>query len=86
MFQLSQILYRSKDQFVYNTLSEKEIKRLLNDTGFEIIETYHRSVFPILNEQTKFEVSRLEGLENWFSSRKFYRLLARNVIYVCKKK
>lgn len=80
-------LFRSSDKrFVYNTLSESKIKHLLNETGFEVIETYHRSVFPILNEKTKFNVSKIEKLENWFSSRKSLRPFARNVIYVCKKK
>jgi SAM-dependent methyltransferase len=79
-------LFRSADnQYVYNILSESKIKRLLNKSGFEIIETYHRSIFPILNEKTKFDVSRIEGMENWFSSIKTLRPFARNVIYVCKK-
>jgi len=82
---LKNIFRKSTEQFVYNTLSESKVKQLINETGFEIIETFHRSVFPILNEKTKFNVSKIEKLENWFSSRKSLRPLARNVIYVCKK-
>lgn len=78
---------RSEEKhYVYNVLSERKLKGLLNEAGFEIIDSYHRSVFPILNEKTKFDVSKVENLDNWFSSKKFFRPLARNVIYVCKKK
>jgi len=75
----------SDDQYTFNLLSHAKIKSLLKETGFEIIEVHHRSVFPILNEQTKFDVSKIEGLEDWFSSKTVFQPFARNIIYVCKK-
>jgi len=79
-------LYRSPEQqHDINLLSHARIKSLLRETGFEIIETYHRSVVPVMSEKTKRDVFKLEGIENWFSSKSGFKRFARNIIYVCKK-
>lgn len=83
---IKNIFRNSNSQFTYYLLSHSKIKTLLKDSGFEITETHHRSVFPILNEKTKFDVSKIDKIENWFSSKSFFRPFARSVIYVCKKK
>jgi len=79
-------LYRSPEkQHHINLLSHSKMKSLLSETGFEIVDIHHRSVVPVMSEKTSKDVSKLEGLENWFSSRSAFRSLARNIIYVCKK-
>lgn len=79
-------LYRSpEDQHNINLLSHGKIQSLLKESGFEIMETYHRSVVPVMSEKTKKDVTKLEGIENWFSSRSAFKRFARNIIYVCKK-
>ena len=77
---------KSDEAFTYNILSEGKLKKLLHESGYTITGTYHRNVFPILNEKTKFDFSKVTKLEDWFSSRKFFRPFARNIIYVCQKK
>ena len=67
-------------------LSRKQIDELLECEGLKIVETYHRNVWPIMSEKRERDVSKFETLENWFSKRKFFERLSRNVIYVCKKK
>lgn len=81
-------IFRKSENRIYNyhTLSEKRIKLILKQTGYEIIETFHRGVLPIMNEKTAFNISKLDYIENWFSSKKFFRPIARNIIYVCRKK
>ena len=70
----------------YNVLSESKMKKVLKNTGFEIIKTHHRSVVPVLTEKTFFDMTRFDRLEDWFSSKQYFRLLSRNIIYVCKKR
>lgn len=81
-------VFRKAENRIYNyhTLSEKKIKQILDETGYDITGTYHRGVLPVINEKTSFDITRLDHIENWFSSIKCMRLVARNVIYVCKKK
>ena len=80
-------VFRKAENRIYNyhTLSHRDIKRYLKEFNYEIIETYHRGVLPVMNEKTSFDVSKLDGIEDWFSRYKFFRLFARNVLYVCKK-
>lgn len=86
-FLLKNIFRKAEDRiYNYHTLSENKIKRILDRTGYEIIDTYHRGVLPVMNEKTSFNITRIEKIENWFSKIKCFRLLARNVIYVCRKK
>jgi len=70
----------------FNTLSERKIKEMLAETGFEIVEKRHRNVVPIVNEKTKFNVTKLKKIEDWFSRQKIFLPLSANVIYTCKLK
>lgn len=73
-------------KYVVNKLSYSDVESLLTNAGFEITKTYHRNVIPVLSEQSNFDLSKWDKLENWFSNNQFFRPFARNVIYVCKPK
>lgn len=81
-------IFLSKEKKIYNLngLSEAKMKSLLDENGFEIVDSYHRAVLPIVNEKTAFNVSKIEAIENWLSSKSSMRIFAKSVIYVCQKK
>lgn len=70
----------------YHSLTGYKLKKLLDNAGFEIIEKHHRSIIPVLGEKTSFNVSKINKLEDLFSSLVLFRPFARNIMYVCKKK
>jgi len=80
-------LFRSPENRFYNinSLSNRSMEKLINQAGFEVLETYHRGVLPLPNEKTSFDVRKIEKIERWFSSKSFFRLFSVNVMYICKK-
>jgi hypothetical protein len=73
-----------KDPHAPVTLGRDEVQRLAGDASLRIVRTYHRGVFPVVDESTTLPMwpvhplevlaSRLPALESW----------SRYVVYVCR--
>ena len=57
---LKNLIRTPEKKVTFYRMSHKHFKKLLNNAGFEIETTYHRSVFPIMNEKTPRDVSKFE--------------------------
>lgn len=79
-------IFRSKeDRYTFKVLSEGHLIRIIQESGFEIIDSYHRTILPIINEKTSLNIKLFEKTEDFFSSIGLFRPFARNVMYVCRK-
>ncbi len=70
----------------FNTLSVNEMKKMLAKHNIEIVETYHRGIVPVFNDDTKIPLGLLDGIESFSAAIKVFNPFTTHIILVCKKK
>lgn len=72
--------------FNYNTISINETYQMVEKSGFEVVETYHFALVPIINDNTKVPIWFINPFEKFFSKIPFLKYFSRYVIFICRHK
>lgn len=75
---------RGLDPYAFNTLAHEEMERLAAVSGLQIVETYHRGVIPIKNENPIIPMWAIHPFEAFASRIPAMRAWSRYVVYVCR--
>lgn len=67
------------------SISLKDVKVLLKEHNFKIVNIYHKAVIPLKSEASKFKISKFSFIENFFSNFSPSKHISKNIIFVCKK-
>jgi len=69
-----------------NTIDIKEVTKIIEKTGLQIISTYHYGLLPIYNEDTKIPIWLIDSFEKISSKIPFFKFFSTYLIFVCKHK
>jgi hypothetical protein len=69
-----------------SAMNDSEVRRLCDEYGLYVVDTYHVGVFPSFDRFILLPLILLSPLESLFSKIKIFKYFAFNIVYVCKLK